>query len=96
MVVLKLSNVAVNSVGVPNVVLMGLSMGCGLILTCIPSRVAARFSPFVKTGSEGFILGGSPSKVAIKHGDKLKIIISPESEFLAFQMYMQLMHFWDQ
>lgn len=37
-----------------------------------------RFSPFVKTGSEGYILGHVPNKIAIKHSDKLKIVKSPE------------------
>ena len=39
-----------------------------------------RFSSFVKTGSEGYILGHVPNKIAIKHSDKLKIIASPESK----------------
>ncbi len=47
-----------------------------------------RFSSFVKTGSEAYILGNVPNKVAIKHSDKLKIIISPESEFACICGYM--------
>ena len=51
------------------------------LLSSLSSCVPSRFSPFVKTGSEGYILGNVPNKVAIKHSDKIKIVISPESEF---------------
>ena len=37
-----------------------------------------RFSSFVKSGAEAFILGNIPSKVAIKHSDKLKIVVAAE------------------
>ncbi len=41
--------------------------------------MCSRFSPFVKTGSEAFILGNVPGKVDIKNADKIKIVVSAES-----------------
>ena len=51
---------------------------CCDVVICYYDHVFFRFSPFVKTGTEAFVLGSIAVKSGISDTDKIKIVYSPE------------------
>lgn len=41
-----------------------------------------RFSSFVKTGTESYVLGRVAIKAPISETEKVRVVLSPESEYL--------------